>query len=239
MPPRPQNTPFLLSFLPYSTEKLHRSLEFYPISNIVYLKLIYFEVNKEGKHMFIGRETELNELNNLYMQDAFQLIVLYGRRRVGKTTLLNEFCKGKEAIFFLAAESNNKLNLAAFSHLVFQYYHDENKVPFMSWENALMYIHQKQKDQRLILIFDEFPYLVKQNGSILSVFQNAIDHVLRNGRLFIVPRPAKWTALYRPVRQLHELYGEGGAQFEKSHFRSQDGAIPFEIIRLQDKHAFS
>ena len=88
--------------------------------------------------MFIGRETELNELNNLYMQDAFQLIVLYGRRRVGKTTLLNEFCKGKEAIFFLAAESNNKLNLAAFSHLVFQYYHDENKVPFMSWENIYL-----------------------------------------------------------------------------------------------------
>ena len=99
--------------------------------------------------MFIGRETELNELNNLYMQDAFQLIVLYGRRRVGKTTLLNEFCKGKEAIFFLAAESNDKLNLAAFSNLVFQHYHEDNLAPFLSWENALLFIHHKQKDHHL------------------------------------------------------------------------------------------
>ena len=61
--------------------------------------------------MFIGREAELDELNVLYREDAFQLVVMYGRRRVGKTTLLNEFCKGKEAIFFPAEQSNDKLNL--------------------------------------------------------------------------------------------------------------------------------
>ena len=49
--------------------------------------------------MFIGRESELEALNQMYMQDKFQLFVLYGRRRVGKTTLLNEFCKGKDSIF--------------------------------------------------------------------------------------------------------------------------------------------
>ena len=48
--------------------------------------------------MFIGRENELNELNMLYEQDRFHLFVLYGRRRVGKTTLLNEFCKNKDVL---------------------------------------------------------------------------------------------------------------------------------------------
>lgn len=52
------------------------------------------------QEVFIGREKELNDLNTLYRQDKFQLFVLYGRRRVGKTTLLNEFCKGKDAIFY-------------------------------------------------------------------------------------------------------------------------------------------
>ena len=52
------------------------------------------------QEVFIGRERELNDLNMLYRQDKFQLFVLYGRRRVGKTTLLNEFCKGKDAIFY-------------------------------------------------------------------------------------------------------------------------------------------
>ena len=54
--------------------------------------------------MFIGRESELEALNQMYMQDRFQLFVLYGRRRVGKTTLLNEFCKGKDSILFSRAE---------------------------------------------------------------------------------------------------------------------------------------
>ena len=53
---------------------------------------------------FIGRENELKELNELYEQNRFQLFVLYGRRRVGKTTLLNEFCKGKAAFLFRRAE---------------------------------------------------------------------------------------------------------------------------------------
>ena len=50
--------------------------------------------------MFLGREQELAELEDLYAQDRFQLFILYGRRRVGKTTLLNEFCKNKNTIFY-------------------------------------------------------------------------------------------------------------------------------------------
>lgn len=61
--------------------------------------------------MFIGREKELKELNKLYNDDKFQLFVLYGRRRVGKTTLLKEFCKNKKAIFYSAEQSNEKINL--------------------------------------------------------------------------------------------------------------------------------
>ncbi|MCM1534210.1 MAG: hypothetical protein NC099_06125, partial [Corallococcus sp.] len=61
--------------------------------------------------MFIGRENEIKDLNELYFEDKFQLFILYGRRRVGKTTLLNEFCKDKDNIFYSAEQSNNKLNL--------------------------------------------------------------------------------------------------------------------------------
>ena len=94
--------------------------------------------------MFIGRENELNELNMLYEQDRFHLFVLYGRRRVGKTTLLNEFCKNKDVIFYSAEQSNNKLNLEKFSSLVFQFYNETTLAPFASWENAL-YISMKDK----------------------------------------------------------------------------------------------
>lgn len=136
--------------------------------------------------MFIGREKELSALEELYRQEKFQLFVLYGRRRVGKTTLLNEFSKGKDVIFYSAEQSNNKLNLDKFSALVFDFYGESVLEPFSSWENALTYINDRQKEKRLILIFDEFPYLVKKNKAILSELQHLIDHKLQFGRLFIV-----------------------------------------------------
>ncbi len=136
--------------------------------------------------MFIGRETELADLNDMYNQNKFQLFVLYGRRRVGKTTLINEFCKNKDAIFYSAEQSNNKLNLEKFSGQVFQFYGENTLEPFSSWANALTYINDRQKDKRLIIVFDEFPYLVKKNKALLSELQHLIDHKLQYGNLFII-----------------------------------------------------
>ena len=136
--------------------------------------------------MFIGREKELSDLNEMYSQNKFQLFVLYGRRRVGKTTLLNEFCKGKDTIFYSAEQSNNKLNLEKFSNLVFQFYGENTLEPFSSWGNALTYINDRQKDKRIVIVFDEFPYLVKKNKALLSELQHLIDHKLQFGNLFII-----------------------------------------------------
>ncbi len=136
--------------------------------------------------MFIGREKELAELNRLYEQNCFQMFVLYGRRRVGKTTLMKEFCKGKASIFYSAQQSNEKLNLDKFSELVFKYYGESVLEPFSSWEHAIMYIHARQLDKPLILVFDEFPYLAELNQALLSTLQHLIDHFLQNGKLFMI-----------------------------------------------------
>lgn len=138
------------------------------------------------REVFIGREKEIADLNELYSQDKFQLFVLYGRRRVGKTTLLNEFCKDKETIFYSAEQSNEKLNLEKFSSLVFNFYGENNLAPFSSWTNALSYIDDRQKDKKLVLVIDEFPYLVKKNKALLSELQHLIDHKLTRGNLFII-----------------------------------------------------
>ena len=71
--------------------------------------------------MFIGREKELKTLENLYAMDNFQFAVIYGRRRVGKTALINEFTKDKDTIFFTGVETNAKQNLENFSNAIMEY----------------------------------------------------------------------------------------------------------------------
>lgn len=136
--------------------------------------------------MFIGREKELAELNRLYNENRFHLFVMYGRRRVGKTTLLKEFCKDKDAVFYSAEQSNEHGNLIKFSEMLFAYYNETNLEPFTTWEKALLYLVQKQADRQLVLVIDEFPYLADCNPELLSVFQHLIDHTLKDTKLFMV-----------------------------------------------------
>ena len=71
--------------------------------------------------MFIGRERELSSLNKLYTSDKFEFVVIYGRRRVGKTALINQFIRDKKAIYFMGVESNAKQNLENFSQSILEY----------------------------------------------------------------------------------------------------------------------
>lgn len=77
----------------------------------------------------LGRKEELNHLNELYNSDCFEYLVMYGRRRVGKTTILQEFAEHSNAIFFSALEKNDALNLEDFSKVI-QYHFDKNFIRF-------------------------------------------------------------------------------------------------------------
>lgn len=68
--------------------------------------------------MFIGRTVEMSELNRLYGTGSFEMPVIYGRRRVGKTRLITEFIQGKKAIYFQARRTNAVANLHGFSQAI-------------------------------------------------------------------------------------------------------------------------
>lgn len=135
---------------------------------------------------FIGREKELQALETLYRQERFQLFILYGRRRVGKTTFLNEFCRNRDSIFYAAEQSSDHRNLEKFSACVFAHYGETGLSAFSSWTDALSWIDARQGSRRLVLVLDEFPYLVQKNRALLSELQHLIDHRLQNGRLFLI-----------------------------------------------------
>ena len=117
--------------------------------------------------MFIGRERELDSLNKLYQTDEFEFVVLYGRRRVGKTALINHFIADKPAIYFMGVESNAKQNLENFSASILEYYSGirSTETSFLSFQAALDTVFQLSLNKRIILAIDEYPYVAKSSKS--------------------------------------------------------------------------
>lgn len=139
--------------------------------------------------MFVGRENELRTLEEAYRHPGFQMVVVYGRRRVGKTTLLDRFAKGKPTIYFTAQEESATTNLRRFSRLTYQRF----GVPvtagaFPSWLDALQYVagEAAKLDEPLLVILDELPYAAVAEPSLASELQIAIDHSFRKTNATIV-----------------------------------------------------
>ena len=104
------------------------------------------------KVKFVGREKELKVLNRIYNTDRFEFAVIYGRRRVGKTTLINEFAKDKKTIYFTGIESSFKQNLENFSKSVMECLFGQNvNTTFNSFQDAFEYVFVKSQTEKLII----------------------------------------------------------------------------------------
>ena len=134
----------------------------------------------------IGRSEELEILNSLYNSSKFEYLVMYGRRRVGKTTLLQEFAKDKNTVFFPAQEKNDALNLQDFSKMVQMKLDGMYISSFEGWKEAFEYI-DKKVNKRTLIIIDEFPFIAEENPTIKSILQHVIDHLWKkNGNIFLI-----------------------------------------------------
>ena len=119
--------------------------------------------------MFIGRTRELAALDRLYQSDRFEFAVIYGRRRVGKTTLINQFINDKKAIYFMGVESNAKQNLENFSRSILEMETGfKAETTFLSFQAALEMVFQLAEHQRLVLVIDEYPYVARASASLAS-----------------------------------------------------------------------
>jgi len=187
--------------------------------------------------MFIGRKYELETLNRLYNEDKFHLIVVYGRRRVGKTTLLTEFCKNKPSIFFVAEEYNDKINLESFSDKILSYFNlGEFLRRFESWEKAFIFLAQQSKGKRLVVVIDEFPYIVNSNKSIPSLLQNLIDHHLKDTKIFLIICGSSVSFIEKEVLSYKSpLYGRRTAQLIVEPFSFFESREFFPSYSFEDQ----
>jgi len=137
--------------------------------------------------MFIGRDDELTFLAELSDGDAPELFVLYGRRRVGKTELLQRFCEGRRALYFQAAQVREKDNLRAFRDALADGLGEPiAAVEFPDWGTALEFVLERAGEERLVVVIDEFPYLCEANKGLPSILQRFWDGRGKTSRLMIV-----------------------------------------------------
>lgn len=165
--------------------------------------------------MFIGRSRELNKLNALYKSNQFEFAVFYGRRRVGKTMLINEFIERKKAVYYMAVEGTKKENLTGLSKAFLQ----DSLAPlsqFGDYEDLLAYIDQLAlTGERYIIAIDEFPYLAASYPVISSLLQKHIDHCWKNSNLFLILCGSSMSFMEEQVLGYKSpLYGRRTAQFK-------------------------
>lgn len=137
---------------------------------------------------FIDRELEMETLQNEYERDGSALVVLYGRRRVGKTTLISEFIKDKKALFFLASEEAESQNRNAFKEKVAEFI-DSNllrSADIKNWDVLFKAIMDTPFESKPILVLDEFQYLGKSNPAFPSIFQRIWEEILKNKSVMVI-----------------------------------------------------
>ncbi len=187
--------------------------------------------------MFIGRERELNSLEKLYASDKFEFAVIYGRRRVGKTALINHFIRNKKAIYFMGVESNDKQNLENFSKNILEYgVGIQADTAFLSFQAALEYVFQLAEKERLILAIDEYPYVARSSRSLASTLQLLIDKYKENSKLMLILCGSSMSYMEDHVLAYKApLYGRRTAQMKMQPFDFADACRYFKNFSDEDK----
>ncbi len=187
--------------------------------------------------MFIGREREVAALDRLYESNKFEFAVIYGRRRVGKTALINHFIDNKEAIYFMGVESNEKQNLENFSKSIIEYSSGiEAETSFLSFQAALEYVFKLAEKKRFILAIDKYPYVARSSKSLASTLQLLIDKYKDTSKLMLILCGSSMSYMEDEVLAYKSpLYGRRTAQMKIFPFSFDEACRYLKNYSDEDK----
>ena len=189
--------------------------------------------------MFIGRAQELQFLRDKYDEQKGQLIVWYGRRRVGKTETLREFCKDKPHVYYACAQTNDRVQLSKFSDILFR-----EDIPakqyisaFSDWEQAFRAIRDlPYGDQKKLIVIDEFPYMCQGNPSIPSILQNLWDAELKHHNVMIILCGSALSFIEKDLlAEKNPLYGRATGIYKMDKMSFYDAIRFFPNYSNKDK----
>ena len=176
--------------------------------------------------MFIGRERELASLKEFYDKDGIGMTVIYGRRRIGKSTLITEFVKDKKTIFYTAAKVGKNRNLELFSKQVVDLLMPGvEEISFHTTEAAFDFIDKNIGDEKVVLVIDELPYWAERDDALLSILQKYIDTVWNDKNLKIILCGSALSFMEKKVlSEKSPLFGRRDSQIKLEAFNYLDAA---------------
>ncbi|WP_434581522.1 ATP-binding protein [Sulfurimonas sp. NW15] len=179
--------------------------------------------------MFVNRSNELQTLEQEYKKNSFRFTVLYGRRRVGKTTLLKKYIDKKPAIYFLVTLESEKIILKRFQSIVADFFEDDflRDIELSDIQQLFSYIAAKKPQKKLVIIIDEFQYLTKINKATPSQFQYIVDEILHNANIHLILCGSIISMMYEQTLSYNSpLYGR------------RTSAIKLEALKFEYLHHF-
>lgn len=175
---------------------------------------------------FTNRLSEIKFLNEQYKNKPAQFIPIYGRRRIGKTELIKQFCKNKPHIYFLADKGKEIDQLKKMSVLIGEHFQDEvllGGLYFENWDKVFDYITGKQIKNKLIIVIDEFPFLTESNKAVPSIFQGIWDEKLSKKNIFLILCGSSISMMEREVLFYKApLYGRRTGQIRLDFMKFKD-----------------
>ena len=194
--------------------------------NILVINIIFMA------RKFINREIELKKIESLLSSNKFEFIVIYGRRRIGKTALLKKAIENKKALYFLCARRNIRYNLRKFSYKVCEFLNIP-KAEFGSFLEAFEAILSKEKSP--IVVMDEFGYLVEKDEGILSDFQEIVDEILKDTKAKLILCGSYISVMQgRVIGKKSPLYGRNTMQLNLKPLKFEYLFEWFPKIKFED-----
>src|SRR3990170_4275056 len=137
---------------------------------------------------FFDREPELRDLENVWTSRGAALVTLWGRRRVGKSTLLAHFAAGKRSVYLYGTRMTERDILTGLALQAADAFQDAylRSAPFPTWDVALDYLAERVRDDRLLIILDEFPYLCEVTPGLDTLIQRWWDRIHRSSKIMVV-----------------------------------------------------
>lgn len=186
---------------------------------------------------FIGRIDELAALEREYKRES-GFVVIYGRRRVGKTTLIKQFIKDKKALYFLTSQESSKQNMGSLTAKIARFtgkaYLENARLE--NWEQVFRMFAEYEPEQKKILIIDEFQYLVKADPAFPSIFQNAWDEILKDHNVMVILCGSHISMMTSSVlSHSSPLYGRRTAQIRLRPLRFTEFSMAFENVSFEER----